>query len=307
MRVPGLRSGTRSPSMTRLAGFGWAGLSVVIFSGWFVVTRFSVTRELGVWDITALRFGIGACVLAPALLRRGASLPAAAWRDGFVFMVLWGLPFVLLVAAGLRLTSAAEAASIAPTLMPVFTAIFAAIFLREALRGRALLGHGAILVGLVCLVAAGRGVADPVGIGVLVLAAAMWAVYTLLFRRSALTPLQSAALICIWSALLFVPAYWWFGLSRLHLASTREILLQGFYQGVLMSGVAVVTFNRAVSLLGPIAATAVIAMIPATASLLAIPVLAETPTPAQAAAISLVVGGVLLAARPVPPATPQRI
>jgi NADPH:quinone reductase-like Zn-dependent oxidoreductase len=25
-----------------------------------VVTRFSVTRELGIWDITTLRFGIGA-------------------------------------------------------------------------------------------------------------------------------------------------------------------------------------------------------------------------------------------------------
>jgi hypothetical protein len=45
-------------------GFAWAGLAVTIFSGWFVVTRFSLTRELQIWDVAALRFGIGALLLA---------------------------------------------------------------------------------------------------------------------------------------------------------------------------------------------------------------------------------------------------
>ena len=42
---------------TRLEGLLWAALSVAIFSGWFVVTRFSVTHELQVWDVTSLRRG----------------------------------------------------------------------------------------------------------------------------------------------------------------------------------------------------------------------------------------------------------
>jgi drug/metabolite transporter (DMT)-like permease len=104
-------------------------------------------------------------------------------------------------------------------------------------------------------------------------AAAMWAVYTLLFRGSGLTPIQVAALICIWSALFFIPAYLFLGLSRFALASSGEIVLQVVYQGVLMSGVAIVTFNRAVSQLGPAAATAIIALLPAVAAMLAIPVL----------------------------------
>jgi len=33
-------------SRRQLAGLAWAALTVAIFSGWFVVTRFSVTREL---------------------------------------------------------------------------------------------------------------------------------------------------------------------------------------------------------------------------------------------------------------------
>jgi hypothetical protein len=48
------------PDKRRAAGFLWATLALLIFSGWFVITRFSITRELQIWDIMALRFGVGA-------------------------------------------------------------------------------------------------------------------------------------------------------------------------------------------------------------------------------------------------------
>src|ERR1700761_3750865 len=98
-------AGNPAVSERRVAGVMWATLSVLIFSGWFVVTRFSVTHELEIWDIMALRFGGGALVFAPMIFRQGGRLPAAAWREGLLFCCLWGLPFALLVAFGLRLTS----------------------------------------------------------------------------------------------------------------------------------------------------------------------------------------------------------
>jgi hypothetical protein len=100
-------------SRSMVAGFAWSALSVAILSGWFVVTRFSVTRELRIWDITPLRFGIGAILLAPAVLCRGQRSSLAAWREGLLFTLLWGQPCVLPVALGLQLTSAAQAASVA--------------------------------------------------------------------------------------------------------------------------------------------------------------------------------------------------
>jgi hypothetical protein len=102
---------------------------LVVF--WFVISRFSVTHELRIWDIMALRFGVGALMLAPTILRRGARLPATAWWEGLLFCLLWGLPFVLLVAVGLQRTSAAEAASIAPAAMPVFAGIMGWVVLGE--------------------------------------------------------------------------------------------------------------------------------------------------------------------------------
>lgn len=287
----------------RLVGFAWAALTVMIFSGWFVVTRFGVTRELRIWDIAVLRFAIGAVLLAPAVVRRGSRLPVAAWGEGLIFAVLWGAPFVLLVALGLKLTSAAQAASVAPTSMPVFAGVFAWGFLRERQGWLRWFGYAAIVTGLVCLVGAGaaaHGAPNPWGIAALAVAAAMWAIYTLRFRRSALTPLQSAALICIWSTALYLPAYLLLGLGRFSVASAGEIALQALYQGVLMSGVALITYNRAVSLLGSSAATAVIALLPAVASILAIPILGETPSPAEGMSIVVIVLGVLLASRPAP-------
>jgi drug/metabolite transporter (DMT)-like permease len=123
--------GTAASDRRRPMGFIWATFSLVILSSWFVITRFSVTHELRIWDIMALRFGVGATILAPTILRRGARLPATAWWEGLLFCLLWWLPFVLLVAVGLQLMSAAEASSIAPAAMPVFAGIMGWVVLGE--------------------------------------------------------------------------------------------------------------------------------------------------------------------------------
>ena len=51
---------TAVPDRRRAAGLPWATLALRIVSGRFVITCFSVTRELKIWDIKALRFGVGA-------------------------------------------------------------------------------------------------------------------------------------------------------------------------------------------------------------------------------------------------------
>ncbi|MGV8989643.1 MAG: DMT family transporter [Cypionkella sp.] len=299
-----------APPSRKAVGIAWAMLGVLIFSGWFVVTRYSVSHELRIWDIAMLRFGIGAIVLLPAVLPRKARPSRAAWRLGFVLMLLWGVPFVLCVALGLQLTSAAQAASITPSLMPVFAGLFAMIFLHERpglLRG---VGFGIIVVGVALLVFAGTN-ADHVpnwtGFGALIAASAMWAGYTLIFRTSGLSPVQAAAMICVWSSALLIPVYLLFGLSRFHLAQPDEIVMQLIYQGILMSGVAIVVFNRAVALAGAATAASAIALIPAIASLLGVAVLGEVPAVGESVAIAIIVAGALLAARPRFRSSPQHL
>ncbi|WP_299719911.1 DMT family transporter [Tardiphaga sp.] len=304
LRAPApLAAGENSAMRQRLAGFAWAALAVGIFSGWFVVTRFSVTHELRIWDIIALRFGIGGVLLLPVLLGSRRQLPAKAWLEGMLFALLWGAPFVFLVGLGLQLTSAAEASAITPALMPVFAGLLAWPTLREVPGRTRLIGYLVIVAGLIALVVGNAqlpGWPSPAGIALLIGAGFTWAIYTLLFRRSGLSPLQAGALICFWSAVLYLPVYLWFGLSRFALASTQELAFQVIYQGVLMSVVATIAFNRAVTLLGAAAAAAMIALLPVIVSTLAIPVLREIPSWLEGVAIVVIAVGVLLAARPTP-------
>ncbi len=279
-------------------GIGWSLLSVGIFAGWFVTTRFSVTHELRFWDVIALRFGIGAVLLLPVLLLRWQRLRARA-GEGLLYAFLWGAPFVLLLTLGLQLSSAAQSSAVTPTLMPVFAGLIGALFFGQALGRARILAYLAIAGGMLILwlLHPVQGVqSHPAALVPLLLASIMWATYTVRFKRSDLTPLESATLMCIWSALLFLPLYFSLGLSRLGTASAREILVQGFYQGVLMCVVAIISFNRAVTLIGPRAAAAIIAFVPVLSALLAIPFLGEVPTPSGTLAILLIASGVVLAA-----------
>lgn len=287
---------------SRTAGLAWAAVTVAIFAGWFVVTRFAVTRTLTVWDIMALRFGIGAAILLPVLRGR---LPAGAWRNGFWFSLLWGAPFVLCVAQGIKLTSVAQGAAVAPTMMPVFAGLLGWLLLGQHPGPLRLAGYAAILAGIATFLAAsGAGLsgASLLGLGALALGAAMWAGYTLIFPGTGLSALQSGALICLWSSALFLPVYVLAGLSHLGQAAPGELAFQALYQGVLMSGIAIIAFNRAVAMLGPAAASAIVAMVPVAATLLAVPALGERPATGEFVAILCVATGVLLATRPSRPA-----
>lgn len=280
-------------------GLLWGGVSVVILSGWFVVTRFGLQHDLRIWDIVALRFGEGALLLTPALLIGTSRLPFHAWLQGVLLAALWGAPFIVLVGIGLQLTTATLTSTVTPTLMPVFAGLIAWALLGEVPSSRQLAGFGLIAVGLLALAygyAQASATFDAIGAVALVAAAVLWALYTLRLRRTSLSPLQATALICFWSALSYLPIYIGFNLSNLGKASVAELLFQSAYQGFLMSVVAIFAFNRAVFLLGARAASAIIALVPVTATALAFPVLGELPPLFSAGAICVIALGVVFAA-----------
>lgn len=84
-------------------------------------------------------------------------------------------------------------------------------------------------------------------------------------------------MVWIWSAVLFLPVYVLLVLSRFGLAPPWELAFQVICQGMFICCLTPAAFNGAVALLGPSAATAIIALLPAVASLLAVPILGEIP------------------------------
>ena len=288
-----------SNSWRMIQGVMWGIVAVVVLSGWFVVTRVGLRQDLRVWDVMALRLGEGALFLTPVLLVGPLRLRAQAWPGGIILALLWGAPFILLVALGLQATSATMTSTVTPALMPVFAGLVAWAFFGERPSRRHLSGYGMIgagLLALVCVYVHAESRLDIGGAGTLVAAAVLWAVYTLRLPRAGVTSLQAAALICFWSAIVYLPLYLGLSLSNLASASAGELVFQSIYQGIMMSVVALFAFNRAVVLLGPRAAAVIVALVPVTTTLLAIPVLGEWPSWPSAAAIFVIAMGVGLAA-----------
>ena len=293
-------------------GAAWAMAALLIWSGWFVVTRLSITRELGIHDVAVLRLGVGALVLLPAFLRSAHTIPGTAWREGVVLSACWGAPFVLLISWGVQLSSAAHAAAVTPSMMPVFAGVIGWAVLRTRPGRLQWTGFALVSAGVLALSAAlqtpGRPEQAWMANAALLAASVLWAVYTLRVRRTGLTPLQAAALVCLYSTLAYLPYYLLSGVSRLSHAPWQEIGLQAFYQGVMVSGVSIIAYNRAIALLGP-AAASVVSLVPVVATALAIPVLGEAPTVFTAMAVGLIAAGVLVvvqAPRPAPAPGPVR-
>jgi hypothetical protein len=210
-------------------GFIWATFSLVILSSWFVITRFSVTHELRIWDIMALRFGVGALILVPT-----AGSPPAGYCLVGRASLLPALGVAIRPARGGRpATNVGGRGSLHCTGGDACVRGNYGLGRPGRTAGKARwLGYGAIVVGLISLVEAGAASdGAPNAIGLLALVGAALRSIQSSFDAVACHPAQAAALICTWSAILFLPAYVLLGLSRLPLTSSSELAVQTIYQG----------------------------------------------------------------------------
>lgn len=285
----------------RLAGIAWAGLALVIWASWFPFIRLTVSGALGPLDIATFRVVGGTLVLLPLFLPGARALPRRAWREGIVLALCWGAPFMLLVAYGVRLTSATRGAALVPPIMPIFAGLLVWLTTGERPRRAQVLGYAAILAGAGALVALDPRGAEPGAWradAMLLAASAGWATYTVRLRRSGLTAVQAATLVCLYSSLVLVPIFLAAGVGHLARASATELVLQVLYHGVLVGGLSVYAFNRAVGAIGPIGAAAVSSLVPVVAVAMAVPLLGEVPGPLGAAAVAVIAAGAFTAARP---------
>lgn len=292
---------TEAPVGRRLAeGVAFALLAVSLWGGWFVITRRAVGAGgvLGPADLVALRFGIGGLVLLPVLLLRlrGLRLNRATVLDGAVLFASQGAPFALLISTALRFAPAGHGAALTPGTMPLFAALLGALVLRDRPGRLALAGLGLIAAGALTLAGGFRDADELKGYAIFLTAALIWAAGTVRMRRSRLSAVDATALICVSSLLTYIPLYLLSGVSQLAQAPVAEVAIQAAYQGVMVSVVALIAFNRSLALIGR-RTPAFTALVPVIATLLAIPVLGEIPDPLHVAAILAIGAGVLLTTR----------
>ena len=282
-------------------GVMWALLTVVIWSAWPSYTRLSVTSTLAAPDLVALRYAIGGLLLLPALIHYARHMSLRGWREGLLLAFFQGAPLAMLVTVGLRFAPAGHMAALSPGLLPLFAASIGYIFLRERVSSTRVCGLTLIVVGAFALafvsMTAFAGSAWKGDI-LFVCAGFMGATYAVRMRRSGLSAMEGAALISVYSMLIYLPLYaaLWLPSSGLFAVSPAELLFQGFYQGVLMGAVSLYSFSRAIVTLGATRATAFISLVPVLGSVLGTAILNETPSILEYAGVISISVGVLLAA-----------
>ena len=129
----------------------------------------------------------------------------------------------------------------------------------------------------------------------LVLAGALWALYTLAFRGSGLSPWQGAAVVNAWSSLLLVPWVMVLGVPRLLQAPWAEVALQAVGQGLAAGLLGLVAYMAAIARLGAARASMSAALVPLLTAFGAAWLIDEPLSATSMVATGLVTVGVLLA------------
>jgi uncharacterized membrane protein len=126
-------------------------------------------------------------------------------------------------------------------------------------------------------------------------AALRTACFTVRMRQARLEPIHAAALVATGSLVIYLPYYLLVYQSRIAQLTLTTFAIHAFFQGVLVTIVALVLYVRAVAVLGASGGAAFGALVPALSALLAIPVLGEWPSGTELVATVLISAGVYLA------------
>lgn len=283
----------------RNLGIASAVAILFIWSGFIVFSRAGVKTSLTVADLTALRFLVAGAMTLPFAMR---------WWPGHLPLPVQiviavsgpGAIYSMLLFFGLHEASAAYAGVFTNGSIPFFTILLMVVFAGVLPGATQLLGLAVIVAGAVLLGASGMrggGLNIALGISLFLTASALLSVYIFGLRFWRITPRQALALVNIPNAVVFLPI--WIVVLPSGLAETpiSIVLFHALFQGLGPGFVAVILFALAATHLGPTATAGFSAAVPATASLLAIPVLGEIPSTLEWIGIGTVTVGLLLLVR----------
>ena len=257
------------------SGYFFVAGAVIIWSGFVLVSRIGGTSVLNAFDITALRFAGATAILLPVWL---------FWKRVPLFnktvlslALTGGIGYSTVVYFAFKHAPAAHGAVLISGLLPFFVPLVAYFLLKEPLRRNLRIALPVIALGMICL---GVGIFSRSentlpGDLLLVASSLIWAIYTILAKRSGLGAWETAIGSALVAALIYLPVYLLFLPKAIMLASAKDIVLQTIYQGVVVAVIAMLFFMAAMTRLGPTRTGACMALVPAVAGISASLILGE--------------------------------
>lgn len=284
---------------TRAFGFIAALLTVTIWAAFLLVTRFAVQGNFTVEEVLILRLVPGAVAMIPLMLRYDLLPRGQSWPRAFVLMVGASAVFPYIVSSGLAYAPASDGGALAPGILPFWTALAAYILVGERpdtrrKLGLALILIGAMTVGLWQILSEANNVAWK-GHLMFLTGSGFFAIYSVIFRQSGLSPMHGLVIGLFWGTLCMTPLLFLTGNVSFAKSDLEDILVMIILQSFIIGILATVLFNYAVQLLGAAESGAFGALTPILALLGGVTLLNEAVTPFKVIGVVLVAFGVLLA------------
>lgn len=273
-------------------------VTILIWGTTFISTKV-LLESLAPVEILFTRFLIGYLALLavrPRLLKTGG----ARRELTFALAGLCGVTLYFLMENIALTFTLASNVGVIISVAPIFTALLAHFFLDgERLTGKFFLGFAAAMAGIFLINWNGKALAlDPRGDLLALLAAAVWAVYSVLMRKIGAWGFDN--ILCTrrvfgYGLVFMLPALALLGFAPSPAALVRpENLLNLLYLGFGASALCFVTWNRAVGILGAVKTSVYIYLVPFITVAFSALILHEPVTALELAGMALTLAGLAL-------------
>jgi drug/metabolite transporter (DMT)-like permease len=274
-------------------------ITVSIWAVFIVATRFSVSTNFTVEEVLILRLVPSTLIMAPFMIKYDLIPRGLSWFKAGMLMIGASAIFPYIVSSGLSFAPASDGGVLAPGMLPFWTALAAFFILGEKLdqvrrTGLLIILIGALMVGLWQIIFnSDEGVWR--GHILFLIGSGLFAIYSVIFRQSGLTPLHGLLIGLFWGTLLITPILLLTGKVTFQDVSAFDIGITIFIQSLVIGILATILFNYGVRLIGASEMGAFGALTPILAMMGGILFLNESVPAIKMAGIFLVAIGVFLA------------
>jgi len=245
-----------------------AGLAVVvIWSGWIIISKWGLSHALTVWDVTGIRFLTAAMVVLIYAFCSKTALKPFFTLPLIICSLCCGTFYVCASLIGLLMSDAANTGVIINGLLPLMCAMILFVWKKDRLTATQYIGVLLILLANFLLFTSSGGATLNAFLWLL-LATFFIAFYSVSMKIWAINIKSILIAVPIVNALFFTPI-WFFLPSHLGSAPLSEIVLQGIYQGIIVSLCALFCMSYSINKLGAVSASTIMALVPIVSELLA--------------------------------------
>lgn len=260
-------------------GYLAATATLVMWACFSLISRLGGKSILTPYDIFALRLITASLVLLPF----AASMPAGAWRDRRLWLltILCSLLYCPLAYNGFKYAPASHGGILLSGMQPLLISIVAWLIAGTRPSRMRCIGLILITIGIVCAAMPYFTVwsADSVfGDLLILLSSILWAFYGVLAARWGYSAWTLTRAVAFGSAVVYLPIYALWLPKALAAAPLSMLVVQSVFQGVVATILAMLTYLKAIALLGAERTAAFLALVPIVIGIAAVPLLDEALT-----------------------------